>query len=156
MLLGALVHNQFMTQEEMESFVEEKTAQDNIILDRSEEYQDAFSISDGIISDGTTFSIEYLYTGKPLLLTTKNLESLYSSDLLEKGLYIGRTKEDIIAFINSFSLSEDPKRDEREELKKKMFFQPVDKTIGQNIADNIILEIQREETAVARKLMGHD
>lgn len=155
MLLGALVNNHHMTQEEMETFIEEKTAQDNIILDCSEDYQAAFSISNGIISDGTTFSIEYLYTGKPLLLTTKKLESFYNGDMLEKGLYIGKTKEDIITFIDDFSKGKDPKRAAREELKNKMFFHPEGKTVGENIADNIILEIQREEAATVGELMGY-
>lgn len=156
MLLGALVNNHHLTQEEMERFVAEKTAMDNVILDRGEDYRAAFAASDGIISDGTTFSIEYLYTGKPLMLTTKKLESFYNGEALKKGLYIGETTEDIAAFIDDFAAGRDPKRQAREELRQKLFFQPQGKSVGQNIADNIIADIQEEETMLVRELVGNE
>lgn len=156
MLLGALVNNHHLTQEEMEQFLAEKTAIDNVILDRSEDYRVAFAASDGMISDGTTFSIEYLYTGKPLMLTTKKLGSFYNGEALKKGLYIGRDKADIASFMDNFAAGRDPKRQVRQELRRELFFQPQGKSVGQNIADHIIADIQKEETTLVRELIGDD
>lgn len=153
MLFGALVNNHYMTREELDRFVAEKTAMDNVILDQSEDYRTAFAVSDGLISDGTTFSIEYLYTGKPLMLTTKKLESFYNGEELRNGLYIGETAEDIASFINDFAVGHDPKRQVRQALRQEMFFIPQGKSVGQNIANNIISDIQKEETMLVRELM---
>lgn len=156
LLFGALVNNHYITQEELERFVEEKAASNNVILDRNEDYRMAFAASDGMISDGTTFSIEYLFTGKPLMLTTKKLESFYNGKRLKEGLYIGRTPEDIAVFIDVFAAGQDPKREVREKLKQELFFIPKDKSVGQNIIENILADIQKEETALAKELMHHE
>lgn len=156
LLMGALVNNHYMTQEEMGRFVAEKTAMDNVILDQGEDYRPAFAASDGMISDGTTFSIEYLYTGKPLMLTTRKIKSFYNGEALKKSLYIGEKAQDIAVFMDDFSAGRDPKRQAREALRRELFFQPQGKSVGQNIADHIIADIQKEETTLVRELIGDD
>ena len=156
LLMGALVNNRYMTQEELDRFVAEKTAMDNVILDRSEDYRVSFAASDGMISDGTTFSFEYLYTKKPLMLTTKKPESFYNGEALKKGLYIGENAKEIAAFMDGFAAGQDPKRQARDNLRRELFFLPQGKSVGQNIADNIIADIRREETTCARELICNE
>ena len=148
MLFGALVNNHHMTQEEMDRFIAQKAGQENIILDTSSDYRTAFAASDGMIADGTTFSVEYLFTGKPMMLTTKNLNRFYNADALEKGVYIGRTPDDITTFMDILIRGDDPKKSEREALSRDMFFRPKGKTVGENIAEHIISDINAEKIAI--------
>lgn len=148
MLFGALVNNHHMTQEEMDRFIAQKAGQENVILDTSSDYRTAFAASDGMIADGTTFSVEYLFTGKPMMLTTKNLNRFYNADALEKGVYIGRTPDDITTFMDILIRGDDPKKSEREALSRDMFFRPKGKTVGENIAEHIISDINAERIAI--------
>ena len=148
LLFGALVNNHYMTQEELEKFIEHKCSQSNIILDRHKDYRAALYISDGMISDGTTFAVEYLLTGKPLMLTTQNIHNYYLSEEMEKSLYIGSDEQSIVHFFDNFAKEEDPKKKLRENLCNKMFYRPKNKSVGQNIADNLIDAIYKEENIV--------
>ncbi|MDO4973583.1 MAG: CDP-glycerol glycerophosphotransferase family protein [Eubacteriales bacterium] len=144
LLFGAIVNNGHMSQKELDAFLAEKTAKDNIILDTTEDYRTAFSMSDAIITDGTTFSIEYLLTGKPLMVTTETLDQFYEPEEMESALYIGRTHEDIRSFVENILSNQDPKRDKRTQFADHLFLRFKDKSVSQNILDNILTDISEE------------
>ena len=148
LLFGALVNNNYMSQRELDAFLEKKRTQENIILDQTSDYRIAFSMSDALITDGTTFSIEYLLTGKPLLITTDSLDQFYEPEAMEDALYIGRTHEDIQSFVESILSGRDPKRKRREVFTEQLFFRPKDKSVSQNILDNIVLSIEKDSTSL--------
>lgn len=145
LLFGAIVNNGYMTQAELDTLITEKTPEDNIILDRSSDYRTSFAISDAMITDGTTFSVEYLYTGKPLMLTTEDINQFYDAALMEKALYIGRIPQDIERFIDGISKEEDPKREERKNYIRQTMFVPDKGTVGEYIAEHIINDLIREK-----------
>lgn len=145
LLFGAIVNNGYMTQAELDKLIAEKAAKDNIILDRSADYRISFAASDAIITDGTTFSVEYLYTGKPLMLTTADINQFYDASFMEKALYIGRTPKDIEGFIDSIRKGEDPKREARKDYVRQALFVPEEGTVGKYIADHIIEDLVEEK-----------
>ncbi len=144
LLFGAIVNNGYMTEAEMKAFVESKTNQDNIILDLTDDYHTAFDVSDAIITDGTTFSMEYLATGKPLMLTIDDIQNYYNSEEAEKGMYIGKTKEDIEQFMEFVLKGQDPKKNEREFYKNETLFIPKGQTISEYI-ENMLYERLKDD-----------
>lgn len=153
LLFGAIVKNGYMTQEQMDEFLTEKISSDNIILDQSPDYHAAFDVSDGMITDGTTFSVEYLCTGKPLMLTTKDVTQYYNSLRAKEGLYIGESPRDIIEFIENLSQEKDPKKKLRQAYAQESLFIPKNGTIGAYIADHILNDLMEDQYAAARRTL---
>ena len=145
MMFGALVNNGFYTQEEMDRFAQGKYTKENIILDTAEDYGAAVDVSDGLITDGTTFALEYLYTEKPYMVTTLDMSSFYEPEVMEDALYIGKNEEAIEEFVDLVSRGEDPKREKRLAWKRKTVFMPEQGTVGQHIAQQIIDTLTQEE-----------
>ena len=154
LLFGAIVNNGIMTQPELNAFLAEVRKCENIILDQTSDYRTAFAMSDAIITDGTTFSIEYLLTGKPLMVTTRSLEAFYEPEEMEKALYIGKTHDDIRAFIENVLAGNDPRIEERLAYADRLFLRLPDKTVSENILDNILLDIRNEVQLQIKKATG--
>lgn len=152
LLFGALVNNKYMTQGQLDEFLEEKKNQDNIIFDDYSDYHAAFEISDAMITDGTSFSIEYLGTGKPLMLTTSDISQYYNYKEAQKGLYIGDSSNSVIKFLENMSMDKDPKKLARKEYTKKTVFLPNNKTISEYITDNILHDLVDEQKLLAERL----
>lgn len=84
----------------------------NVIIDTSEEYLDAFCVSDALISDESSLLLEYLPTQKHILFTPKAGRSLLNEDgeELVLHLYIGRTESDLCDFVAMSARNEYPCR----------------------------------------------
>lgn len=149
LLFGAIVNNGYMTQSELNELILKKTACENIILDRTPDYRASFFISNAMITDGTTFSIEYLYTAKPLMVTAHNFDCFYNFQQMEKSIYIGKSLEDIEHFVKEFSIGKDPLKEKRIEFRRKMFFIPENITTGEYIRDQILHDLESEEKSHA-------
>lgn len=145
LLFGAIVNNDYMSQREFDAFIAEKVSRNNVLLDRTDDYRTAFSISDAIITDGTTFALEYLLTGKSLMLTAHKLDQFYNYEKLGKSVYWAKCVEDIASFLDSISLGQDPKRELREAFANEMFFIPNGQSVSSHILNQILSEIQKEE-----------
>lgn len=108
------------------------------------EFVDLFMTSDAMIHDSGSFTVEYHYSGKPVMYVADNIEEQISNknELGEKAMrlhYIGKTKQDIIDFIENVVLKgEDPMKQEREQFKQDYLLPPNDKTVAQNMADVLI------------------
>ena len=145
LLFGAIVNNGYMSQSELDEFISKKTTCENIILDRTPDYRPSFFISDAIITDGTTFSLEYLYTGKPLMVTSHDLDHFYHYQEMEKSIYIGKSFEDITLFVENCSAEKDPLKEKRMDFRRKMFFIPQNMTTGEYIRDQLLHDLMVEE-----------
>ena len=145
MLFGALLSAGKITSAELDAFVAEKSSKHNIILDTSADYRPAIALSDGLITDGTTFAIEYLYSGKPYMVTTHNLSSFYEPEAMEQALYIGYSATDVATFIEEFAKGKDPKRERRLAWQKSTLFYPDRQTVGEYIIQQTINELTQEE-----------
>ena len=104
-------------------------------------YEDLFLTSDAMIHDCGSFSIEYLYVGKPVLRTDRD-DSI--TDRMNKfGImaysvhYHARTKDDIETFVKNVIEGKDEKKNEREQFKQKYLLPPNNKSASQNIIDEI-------------------
>ena len=105
-----------------------------------------------MITDCTTFSIEYLGTGKPLLLTTDDITQCYNHEDVLKSLYVGEESNKIIEFLENIRNGIDPKRVMREEYIDKTIFYPNSGTIGEYISENILNDLIREQEILSKRL----
>lgn len=152
LLFGAIVNNGYMTQDKLNDFLSEKEGADNIILDMNGDYHPAFECSYAMITDGTTFSVEYLGTGNPLMMTTNDITSYYNYEDAQKGLYIGDSKKAVIEFLENVSMGYDPKRKLREEYAANIIFYPKGKTISEYIVENLLKDLVNDQEKLARRL----
>lgn len=110
------------------------------------EYIDLFLTSDGMIHDSSSFVIEYLYTGKPVMFLFEN-ESITEKfnevgQLAFASLYHGKNPDDIENFISEILLkAEDPKYEERMEVFNSIVKPPNNKTASENIFNYIRNEL---------------
>lgn len=108
------------------------------------EFIDLFMTSDAMIHDSGSFTVEYHYSVKPVMFVTSNIEEQITNknELGKEAIllhYIGKTKQDIIDFIENIVLKDDdPMKAKREEFKQKYLLPPNDKTVAQNMADVLI------------------
>lgn len=112
------------------------------------EFIDLFMTSDAMIHDSGSFTIEYHYSGKPVMYVADNIEEQITkkNDLGKEAMllhYIGKTKQDIIDFIeNVVLMDDDPMKAKREEFKQKYLLPPNDKTVAQNMMDVLLKELR--------------
>lgn len=74
---------------------------DNIIIDKQPDYLDAFSVSTAMISDATTFLLEYRASGNPVLYTSKPGGERVSHEEYLEGIVEAEGPEDIISFLEA-------------------------------------------------------
>jgi tetratricopeptide (TPR) repeat protein len=113
LLFALLVRRGLWTQEEVDAFIA-RCASENIILDRRPSYLPAFAASDAMMSDISSFILEYPMTGKPLLYL-RNPKCPYT----EEGVAVGEvceaaeTEAGITAFLDGVAAGADPRWAER-------------------------------------------
>ncbi len=137
LLEGALVNSGMMSQKAFDRMRARIKQSDNILWDETTDYHNAFNASDAIITDGTTFSIEYLYTNKPILLTPRNMKGFYLYQQMLDCYYIARSIQDIEQFISMVREGSDPLLKKRTELRNNTFYIPKECTVGENIVNNV-------------------
>ena len=128
MMVGALVNNGVYTQSQMDRLMEKISKAENILWDSSSSYLPAFYAADAIITDGTTFSFEFLYTKKPILLTPRNMESFYQYEDMLESYYIVNRRRDIADFMDMIGRGEDPLKEKRLAMYDKTFYITTDCT----------------------------
>ena len=141
---GALINSGAMSKSSFDRMLQRIKQSVNIIWDDSHSYHEAFDAADAIITDGTTFSIEFLYTKKPILLTPRNMKGFYLYERMLSSYYIGRTLQDIKNFIKMISEGEDPLKEKRIQLYKDTFYVPKNCSVGENIMLNIKNDLTQE------------
>ena len=147
LMMGALVNNGVMSESQVKKLQERMEQAENIIFDTSALYYNAFYAADAIITDGTTFCVEFLYTKKPILLTPRNMQGFYLYHEMQKSYYIAQDMKDIAAYIKMVQEGEDPLCEKRLQLYQRMFFLPEDGTVGENIMKQVKHDVQVECSA---------
>ena len=105
------------------------------------EYIDLFMTSDAMIHDCGSFSVEYHYSGKPVMFVSDDFEKLVAEkgkfgQLAMRQHYVGKNQQDIINFIENVVLKgDDPMKEGREQFKKDYLLPPKGKTVAQNTMD---------------------
>lgn len=105
------------------------------------EFVDLFMTSDAMIHDCGSFTVEYHYSENPVMYIAQNFEE----QLAEKNdfgkiamnlHYFGKTKQDIIDFIENVVLKgNDPMKPQRQQFKKDYLLPPNGKTVAENTMD---------------------
>ena len=107
-------------------------------------YVDLFKTSDAMIHDSGSFSVEYLFTGKPALFTTQNLEAA-TKNQNEIGRdavmahYQGASESDVCTFIEDVVLGgNDPMKARRDAYYDKYLRPPGGRPVAENIYHEIL------------------
>jgi hypothetical protein len=107
-------------------------------------YTDLFKESDAMIHDCGSFSVEYHFTGNPVLFTTKDVQAAIGNqnELGRDGIlahYLGGSEEEIVAFIEDVVLGgKDPKKEERQAYYQKYLCPPGGHSVAENIYNEIL------------------
>lgn len=141
---AGLLNSGRYTEKDVEEIIAFVDTSPNIILDRSIDYRNAFSISDGLISDASSFLVEYLICNKPILYThKKNAAPIVNSSLLP-AFSEGDTWKSIIEFIKMVVKEKDHLRNERENVINTLGLR-TEGCVGENIKNYCIKELINEE-----------
>lgn len=145
LMQDCIINDGHMTKDEYENYITELESQENAIFDKEADYRLSFYASDAIITDGTSFCIEYLYTKRPILLTPRNMNGFYMYEDMRDSYYVAEKSENIQNFVQMIADKKDPLRQKRHEFSQKLFHMQDGKTVGQNIIDNVFIELEKEE-----------
>ena len=102
------------------------------------DYISLFETSDGLINDSSSFVVEYLYTGKPMLFLLGDEDVLQRFNEVGSKVislsYVARSSEQIESFIMSVVLEEnDTQKDKRHDFFNRVVKPPNNKTASENI-----------------------
>ncbi len=128
---------------EFDEFLKELRESDNVIVDDSGDYRNAFSMSDALISDAATFLVEYCAAGQPVLYTPKQTgEFIINEDYL-KSIESATTEKGIISFLERAR-----KRNVRGKKKRlehfKAQFGESDGQNGRRIYEYLVSEMEKD------------
>lgn len=105
---------------------------------------DLFMTSDAMIHDSGSFVIEYMYTHKPVMFISRDIDYFLTgqTDFSRQALavhYIGKDEKEIRDFVDLQVLGgEDPMAEKRMEFYKRYLLPPNNKTVAQNTMDDLI------------------
>lgn len=106
------------------------------------EYAGLFMHSDAMIHDCGSFTIEYHYTGNPVIYLLKDEEHESNLNVFARKAfdlhYKGRCLSDIESFIEDLIVGNDPKKNERKQFYADHLLPPHGKMACDNIIDSIL------------------
>jgi len=110
----------------------------------SGEFVDLFMTSDAMIHDCGSFSVEYHYSGNPVMFVAEDFERIVSEkgelgQLAMRLHYVGRCQEDIVGFIEQVVLEgNDPMRCGRKDFYNRYLLPPNGKSVAENVVDVLL------------------
>lgn len=135
-------HKKYVGPEASEIFWNDVKNIENIVVDEEQTYLPAFSVSDFMVSDASSLAKEYLYTGKPVVVTASArdiIDNIHPYDCLE----IVYDFDSAASAINRILSGEDIYRDLREQYLSSTIKN--DTCIGENMLSYIIDKYNTEE-----------
>ena len=139
-LYSELVKHKDWGEEKTQLYYNEWANRSNTQIETGE-YIDLFMTSDAMIHDCGSFSVEYHYSGNPVMFISDDFEKLVAEkgtfgQLAMRQHYVGENQQDIINFIENVVLKgDDPMKEGREQFKKDYLLPPKGKTVAQNTMD---------------------
>lgn len=109
-------------------------------------YVELFNYSDALIHDCASFTIEYLYTKKPVMYLVNELDHGRDlNDFAKEAFnlhYHGNTKKQIEEFVRNLIENVDPLLEQRTDFYNTSLIAPHGKTASQNIINAILGELE--------------
>ena len=110
-----------MDEEEVSRMEAEYASKQNLLIDESGSYEEAFLKSDILVSDISSLLLEYFVTGKPIIYTHKVDSFNDLGQELAKGFYWVRNEAELNKTLTTLMSGEDPLRQIRQELIGSLF-----------------------------------
>lgn len=124
LLFSSLVQRRIWTQPEVDGFLARCAAAGNIHVDRRPSYLPVFAASHAMMSDLSTFVLEYPMTGKPLLyLRNPNGAGAEEGILVGDYCEAADTEGKILRFLDDVAAGNDPRAAERRAAFGRVMFQ---------------------------------
>lgn len=106
-------------------------------------YTDLFKTSDAMIHDCGSFSVEYHFTGKPVMFVSRDINAAMSNQnaMGKEGIrahYSGSCEKDILSFVENVVLAENDSMKPKRIAFHERYLRPPG---GRSVADNIYREI---------------
>ncbi len=117
----------------------------------TEEYIDLFMTSDAMVHDCSSFSVEYHYSHNPVMYVCQDIEAYKGmlNDFGKKAIdmhYIGKTKQDIISFIDNKVLdNNDPMKTQRDQFYKQYLIPSHKMSVAEYTYQHIIKSLGWED-----------
>lgn len=144
LLFKSLLTNEVLNESSLDELIDFFNTQDNMILDDGPDYRPAFQISNALITDGTTFSVEYLYTRKPEAVTIVDKNKFYKSKEFCEAVQIIDSQKDLVQFVKEVEQDLDLHKRSRNAFMQRYFTIPNGVTIGQNIVNHTLEDMNQE------------
>lgn len=127
--------------EKTDSYYRKWAEMENTQLETGD-YHSLFKHSDAMIHDCGSFTIEYLYTGNPVMYLSNGLPHIDTLNAFGKAAYdthfIGSSKADIMSFVNDLISGKDALKTERETFLKEYLTVPETGNASLNIINCIL------------------
>lgn len=147
-LLSVLYERPDWGKERADAYYSRWAAGSNTQLETGD-YIDLFKGSDAMIHDSSSFSVEYHFTGKPVLFTATDLNPITSilNDFGQAAIqvhYQGKDFDDITSFLDNVVLKgDDPMKEDRQAFYNQYLMPPGGKSVAENIYQEIVSSIWR-------------
>lgn len=138
LLFKHAMNENVMRASEIGAFRARVEASPNIRLDERSDYRHAFHVSSAMLSDASSFLLEYPATGKPLLyLVNERGHGLNEDGDIVDSYYNARNESELLAFLELVRRGEDPMKQQRMS-RYGDFIAGLDGRVGERIKDHVI------------------
>jgi CDP-glycerol glycerophosphotransferase (TagB/SpsB family) len=146
---NSLVNGGVMTPGQVEALIARVMNSENIILDQTPDYLSAFSVADALISDASSFLVEFLLTRKPVLYTYNESSQSIVHESLLPALYQASTWEGVERFLQVLLGGSDDKLDERQKVIER-FMPNSGRHVGELVMKKCVQDLIAEETGAGQ------
>jgi cytochrome c-type biogenesis protein CcmH/NrfG len=135
---------------ELEAYFARCEAQGNIHIDRRTSYLPVFAASVAMLSDNSSFILEYAATGKPLLYlhNPHGHGLLAEKEFIFNDCYPAQTEAEIVRFLDQVEAGEDPRAAQRQAHYPEFMLLPPE-GVGVRIKRLMVEQLDAEEAGAA-------
>jgi len=151
LFFGALDSRGIWTKEQIAGFRSRCAAPGNIVFDSDPSYHPIFAASAAMISDGSSFLLEYAGTGKPLLYLRNRLGPQLNSDgeFVERHCHVADDETAIVRFLDAVTARVDSGNEQRMRAYKEYIYLP-ETSAAEEIKRAVVKRLQDECDAAGR------
>jgi len=151
LFFGTLESRKIWTRAQVDDFLHRVEKAGNVLIDRRSSYLPVFAASDAMISDASSFLLEYGATGRPLLyLHNQNGPSLNEDgEFVRAHNYNALSREDVSSFITMVAEGRDPLGPGRQASFGEVMTCPPD-GVAQAVKTHILTQLAQESRQLCR------